>query len=142
MFNLVVWKLNAATYLPQNRVRHFVVGTNRVFLPQAPIAPPSPSAPPLRLEDVLVTGPELPMDQEAGLSPAKLSDLHVLIESSKARVGWTSQGPPFWLTLPLDRDMEKQWAMRCRVDGLIETLRTGYEFKWIVHVGREPHFSR
>ena len=48
MFNLVVWKLNAATYLPQNRVRHFVVGTNRVFLPQAPIAPPSPSAPPPR----------------------------------------------------------------------------------------------
>ena len=30
MFNLMVWKLNAATYLPQNRVRHFVVGTNRV----------------------------------------------------------------------------------------------------------------
>ena len=142
MFNLVVWKLNAATYLPQNRVRHFVVGTNRVFLPQAPIAPPSPSAPPLRLEDVLVTGPELPRDQEAGLSPAKLSDLRVLIESSKARVGWTSQGPPFWLTLPLDRDMEKQWAMRCRVDGLIETLRTGDEFKWIVQVGREPRFSR
>ena len=106
MFNLVVWKLNAATHLPQNRVRHFVVGTNRVFLPQAPIAPPSPSAPPLRLEDVLVTGPELPRGQEAGLSPAKLSDLHVLIESSKARVGWTSQA------LPLDRDMEKQWAMR------------------------------
>ena len=57
-------------------------------------------SPPLRLEDVLVTGPELPRDQEAGLSPAKLSDLRVLIESSKARVGWSSQGPPFWLTLP------------------------------------------
>ena len=45
MFNLVVWKLNAATYLPQNRVRHFVVGTNRVFLPfrHGPTVPQLPS---------------------------------------------------------------------------------------------------
>ena len=134
MFNLTVWKLNTAMYLPQNRVRYFVVGTNHIFLPHAPRAPPSPRASPLRLEDVLASGPELPRDQEAHLSSTKLSDLHVLVEISKARMGWTSHGHPFWLTIPLDRDMTKQWAMHCRVDGLVENLRTGDEFKWIVHV--------
>ena len=133
MFNLTVWKLNTAMYLPQNRVRHFVVGTNHIFLPHVPRAPPSPRASPLRLEDVLASGPELPRDQEAHLTSAKLSDLHVLVEISKACMGW-SHGHPFWLTIPLDRDMTKQWAMHCRVDGLVENLRTGDEFKWIVHV--------
>ena len=75
MFDVMVWKLNTAMYLPQNRVHHFVMGTNHIFLPRAPVAPLSPPASPLRLEDVLACGPELRQDQEAGLSPVKLSDL-------------------------------------------------------------------
>ena len=107
MFDIMVWKLNTAMYLPQNRVRHVVVGTNHIFLPRAPVAPLSPPASPLRLEDVLACGPELRWDQGAVLSPAKLSDLRVLVEINKARMGWTrtSQGRPFWLTIPLERDM-------------------------------------
>ena len=38
--------------------------------------------------------------------------------------------------------MDKLWAMHCRVDGLIETLRTGDECTCIVQVGMDPRFSR
>jgi len=86
--------------------------------------------------------PEVPRNQEAYLNPVKSSDLKVLVQISKAKTGWTKHGHPYWLTVPLDRDMEKTWGMHSRVDGLVETLRTGDEFKWVVRVGEQPYVSR
>ena len=142
MFNIVTWDLNTADYLPQHRRRLYTVGINRDFVPRVPINPPMPLGAPLQLADVLATGPGLPRDQEATLSPIKRNDLLTLVEISKARMAPTSRGSPFWMTLPLDRDMEKTWGMHVRVDGLVETLRTEDEFKWITHVGGHPFLSR
>jgi site-specific DNA-cytosine methylase len=153
MFRTTMWIVNTAKYLPQQRIRIYTLGTNCCFLAQAPIAPPIPPGPPVRLSDVLALGPELPRDQEARLSLRKRYDLRVLVEITKDKVWQTSQGrqgrtsqghqgDPFWLTFPLDRDTNKRWGSHCRVDGLVETLRTGDEIKWITHVGGHPHFSR
>jgi site-specific DNA-cytosine methylase len=145
MFRTTMWIVNTAKYLPQQRIRIYTVGTNCSFLAQAPTAPPIPQGPPLRLSDVLALGPELPRDQEARLSLRKKSDLRVLVEVSKDKVRRTSQGrqgDPFWLTFPLDRDMTKKWGSHCRLDGLVETLRTGDEIKWITCVGGHRRFSR
>ena len=142
MWNLQTWHFNTADYLPQHRRRIYTVGTNRCQVLQVPRAPPAPKAPPLQLEDVLAMGPELPRSQEVHLCPAKRNDLRVLIQIHRAKVARTSHGQAFWLTLPLDRDMEQVWGMSGRVDGLVETLRTGDELKWLTHVGGHPEFSR
>ena len=144
MYNITECVMKTEDYLPQHRVRTYIVGTNRQFVPHALHSPRASLGPPLQLQDVLALGPEpdIPRNQEAYLSSIKRSDLGVLVQISKAKTGWTKHGRPYWLTLPLDRDMEKTWGMSSRVDGLVETLRTGDEFKWIVRVGEVPYVSR
>ena len=121
-----------------------IEGLHRQFAPHFLQYPRAPLGPPLQLEDVLALGPEpdLPRNQEAYLKPVRRSDLQVLVHMSKIKTGWTKHGRPYWLTLPLHRDMEKTWGISWRADGLVETLRTMDEFKWVVRVGELPYVSR
>ena len=129
MYNIRTWIMNTADYLPQQRRRVYTVGIHRGYMTEVPQSPPQPLGPRLRLQDVLAPDSTVPSNQEASLSERKLMDLQVMVLLAK---GDSDPGADAWLTIPLDRSLDRIWGVSCRRDGLVETLRTGDEFKWLV----------
>ena len=145
MWTVNVWKLNSASYVPQDRPRFYVVGINQQCARGAPCPPCLPPRPqPHIFPEILHQG--LPRFTEHHLCSQQQQNLQMYKEHLAHReptVLSTDSGdqPVFLAAVEVDRNPSRSWGSCVRVDGLISTLRCGHESTWLLAWTAEGHLT-
>jgi site-specific DNA-cytosine methylase len=149
-WDIRVWPMNSAWFVPQDRARIYTVAYNRLRtsapLPPAPTSSdtsscPLPLAGALNLHLPPVREQPLTFQQQANLQGRKESSI---LQHVEARLVDDSLSFPRIATISLDRDMSAAFGDGwVRTDGRCATLRTGNELVWLLSGNpQSPWLSR
>ena len=147
MWEVHVWHMDTADYLPQHRERLYTVGVNKntaCISPHRPRRPDSDQR--ITLSDILHPG--IPQNQEQDL-PARLRwnlfAAKMRFEERMRRMPETVHGSGIGrgsrtLATEIDRSPDGTWSLPIRCDGCVPTLRANHDLTWVVLEG--SHISR
>lgn len=142
MLRVFPWVMNCSEYLPQHRIRFYIVGVHWPLVqgtPLPPRLPPCAAASRASLRDVLHVG--LPPCDEGRLQPALRRNLRAW-KRIAAPYGRRDSG--LVAILSVDRDPDMRFGSLNRYDGLAPALRTHNELLWVYILDRHgmPLVSR
>ena len=137
MWEVHVWKMDTADYLPQHRERIYAVGVNKHMACRSP-QPPRRPAPEKRIMLSQLLHPGIEPNQEKDL-PARLRwhlfSAKMRFRDRMRRRPETGHGSGN-LAAEIDRSPDGSWNFPLRCDGCIPTLRANHEqLLWVVISG-------
>ena len=136
MWEVHVWKMDTANYLPQHRERIYTVGVNRSMQCRSPHPPCRPAAEQrIPLSDILHPG--IQPNQETDLPPRLRWNLLAAKMRFRDRMRLqpeTGHGSRI-LAAEIDRSPDRTWNFPLRCDGCVPTLRAKHDLTWVVLAG-------